>query len=113
MLKEGAPPALGEFLTLSPEAWAEPIDRTKYDFAWSLIHFFAHAADARYADAFAHFMQDVSTGGDPVESFVRRIGPINQVEKAWREYWPKEAYFLREARIEVELPESDLFAGLT
>jgi hypothetical protein len=87
IFKDAAPPPLGGFLTLSPEAWAEPIDRTKYDLAWSLIHFFAHAVDARYADAFAHFMQDVSTGGDPIESFVRRIGPIKEIEKAWREYW--------------------------
>jgi N-acetyl-1-D-myo-inositol-2-amino-2-deoxy-alpha-D-glucopyranoside deacetylase len=32
---------------------------------------------------------------------------------AWREFWSKEAYILREARIDVDLPESDLFAGLT
>ncbi|MEZ0240373.1 MAG: PIG-L family deacetylase [Chloroflexota bacterium] len=31
---------------------------------------------------------------------------------AWREYWSKESYILREARIDVDLPESDLFAGL-
>jgi hypothetical protein len=87
MLKDGGHPPLGDFLTLSPEAWDQPIDRTKYDLAWSLIHFFAHAANARYADPFAHFMQDVSTGVDPLESFVRRIGPIKEIEKAWREYW--------------------------
>ena len=88
MLKEGGHLPLGEFLALSRDGWGgEEIDSKKYDLAWSLIHFFAHAAEARYADAFAHFMNDVSTGGDPPESFVRRIGPIKEIEKAWRAYW--------------------------
>lgn len=32
---------------------------------------------------------------------------------AWRDYWPFEAYILRETRIPSNVPESDLFAGLT
>ncbi|HYN70070.1 MAG TPA: PIG-L family deacetylase [Candidatus Eisenbacteria bacterium] len=32
--------------------------------------------------------------------------------EAWREYWSKEAFILREAHIDVDLPETDLFAGL-
>jgi len=30
----------------------------------------------------------------------------------WRESWAKEAYVLRESRIETALPETDLFAGI-
>ena len=30
----------------------------------------------------------------------------------WREHWAKEAYILRESRVPVETPESDLFAGI-
>jgi len=33
--------------------------------------------------------------------------------EGWREFWPREAFILREARVPTELPESDLFAGLS
>ena len=33
--------------------------------------------------------------------------------EGWQEGWANEAYILREARIDVDLPEADLFAGLT
>ncbi|MCI0583604.1 MAG: PIG-L family deacetylase [Chloroflexi bacterium] len=32
---------------------------------------------------------------------------------AWREYWSKEAYILRESRVPAPTPETDVFAGLT
>ncbi|HYM82563.1 MAG TPA: hypothetical protein VEY67_00225, partial [Candidatus Dormibacteraeota bacterium] len=32
--------------------------------------------------------------------------------EAWREWWSKEAYILRESRVETSFPESDLFAGV-
>jgi N-acetyl-1-D-myo-inositol-2-amino-2-deoxy-alpha-D-glucopyranoside deacetylase len=31
---------------------------------------------------------------------------------AWREFWQKESFILRESRVETSLPEDDLFAGL-
>jgi mycothiol conjugate amidase Mca len=31
----------------------------------------------------------------------------------WREFWGREAYILRESRVETTLPESDLFAGIS
>jgi len=37
-----------------------------------------------------------------------RFGP-----DAWREFWGKEAYILVDARVPTNLPETDLFAGLT
>jgi len=30
----------------------------------------------------------------------------------WREYWPYEAFVLRESRVETAIPEADLFAGI-
>ena len=30
----------------------------------------------------------------------------------WREFWAKEAYILRESRVETAIPETDLFAGI-
>jgi N-acetyl-1-D-myo-inositol-2-amino-2-deoxy-alpha-D-glucopyranoside deacetylase len=32
--------------------------------------------------------------------------------EAWREYWAREAFILRESRVPTQLPETDLFAGL-
>jgi LmbE family N-acetylglucosaminyl deacetylase len=32
--------------------------------------------------------------------------------EAWREFWARESYILRESRVPTALPESDLFAGL-
>jgi hypothetical protein len=34
-------------------------------------------------------------------------------EEGWKEHWAREAYILRESRIKSEIPETDLFAGLT
>jgi N-acetyl-1-D-myo-inositol-2-amino-2-deoxy-alpha-D-glucopyranoside deacetylase len=52
-----------------------------------------------------------------IRSHVTQMSPDNPFLRfgvdAWREFWSKEAYILREARIDVDLPESDLFAGLT
>jgi N-acetyl-1-D-myo-inositol-2-amino-2-deoxy-alpha-D-glucopyranoside deacetylase len=33
-------------------------------------------------------------------------------EEAWREYWGREAYILRESRVATQLPEADVFAGV-
>ena len=33
-------------------------------------------------------------------------------QDGWREHWAKEAYILRESRVETSLPETDLFAGI-
>ena len=33
-------------------------------------------------------------------------------QDGWREFWPVESYVLRESRVEVDVPETDLFAGL-
>jgi N-acetyl-1-D-myo-inositol-2-amino-2-deoxy-alpha-D-glucopyranoside deacetylase len=32
--------------------------------------------------------------------------------EAWRDYWSREAYILRESRVATETPETDVFAGL-
>ena len=33
-------------------------------------------------------------------------------QDAWREFWGKEAYVLRESRVPARGPETDVFAGL-
>lgn len=33
--------------------------------------------------------------------------------ESWRDIWTHESYVLRESRVPAELPEDDLFAGLT
>ena len=32
--------------------------------------------------------------------------------EAWRDFWSREAFILREARVSTQIPETDLFAGL-
>jgi N-acetyl-1-D-myo-inositol-2-amino-2-deoxy-alpha-D-glucopyranoside deacetylase len=52
-------------------------------------------------------IQKHKTQMSPENPFLR-FGP-----DAWREFWAKEAYILRESRIPTNLPETDLFAGLS
>jgi mycothiol S-conjugate amidase len=51
-----------------------------------------------------------------IQRHVTQMSPQNPFLRfgpdAWREFWAKEAYILREARIPTKLPETDLFAGL-
>ena len=51
-----------------------------------------------------------------VERHVTQISPdfpfVAVGRDAWREFWSVEAFVLREARVPVSLPETDLFAGL-
>jgi LmbE family N-acetylglucosaminyl deacetylase len=66
----------------------------------------------------------IDISGDPIDRkwraiqrHVTQISPDNWFmvfgEEGWRQYWSKEAYILRESRVETELPETDLFAGLS
>jgi N-acetyl-1-D-myo-inositol-2-amino-2-deoxy-alpha-D-glucopyranoside deacetylase len=57
--------------------------------------------DAKWAAIHRHVTQMSA------DSFFLKVG-----KDAWSEFWSKEAYVLREARIPVDLPETDLFAGL-
>ncbi|HSO29917.1 MAG TPA: PIG-L family deacetylase [Candidatus Sulfomarinibacteraceae bacterium] len=57
--------------------------------------------DRKWAAIWKHVSQM-----SPTSSFLR-FGP-----DAWREFWTREAYVLREARFPVQAPETDVFAGL-
>jgi LmbE family N-acetylglucosaminyl deacetylase len=65
----------------------------------------------------------VDISGDPIERKWRAIQRhVTQIamdsgfmlfgEEGWKEHWSKEAYILRESRVETTKPEDDLFAGL-
>ena len=65
----------------------------------------------------------VDIAGDPIErkwlAIQRHVTQIAQDsgfmvfgEAGWKEHWSKEAYILRESRVETSKPETDLFAGL-
>ena len=60
------------------------------------------AIDAKFAAIRRHVTQ--MSEQNP---FVR-FGP-----DAWRDFWAREAYILRESRVPTSTPETDLFAGLT
>jgi len=66
----------------------------------------------------------VDIAGDPIERKWRAIKRhVTQIamdsgfmvfgEAGWKEHWSKEAYILRETRVETDKPETDLFAGLS
>ena len=66
----------------------------------------------------------VDIGGDPIERKWRAIQRhVTQIamdsgfmvlgEEGWKNQWAKEAYILRESRIDTNKPEDDLFAGLS
>ena len=57
--------------------------------------------DEKWAAILRHVTQMSST------SMFLRFG-----KEAWREFWPREAYLLRESRVPSALPETDVFAGL-
>jgi N-acetyl-1-D-myo-inositol-2-amino-2-deoxy-alpha-D-glucopyranoside deacetylase len=65
----------------------------------------------------------VDISGDPIDRKWRAIQRhVTQIamdsgfmvfgEAGWKEHWTKEAYILRESRVETTRPEDDLFAGL-
>jgi N-acetyl-1-D-myo-inositol-2-amino-2-deoxy-alpha-D-glucopyranoside deacetylase len=51
-----------------------------------------------------------------IRKHVTQMSPDNPFlrfgEDAWREFWAKEAFVLRESRVAPQTPESDVFAGL-
>jgi N-acetyl-1-D-myo-inositol-2-amino-2-deoxy-alpha-D-glucopyranoside deacetylase len=66
----------------------------------------------------------VDISGDPIERKWRAIQRhVTQIamdsgfmlfgEDGWKEHWSKEAFILRESRVDTKKPETDLFAGLT
>ncbi len=66
----------------------------------------------------------VDISGDPIERKWRAIQRhVTQIamdsgfmvfgEEGWKEHWSKEAFILRESRVESAIPEDDLFAGLS
>jgi N-acetyl-1-D-myo-inositol-2-amino-2-deoxy-alpha-D-glucopyranoside deacetylase len=65
----------------------------------------------------------IDISGDPIDRKWRAIQRhVTQIamdsgfmvfgEAGWKEHWTKEAYILRESRVETSKPEDDLFAGL-
>jgi hypothetical protein len=65
----------------------------------------------------------VDISGDPIERKWRAIQRhVTQIamdngfmvfgEEGWKQHWSKEAFILRESRVDTTKPEADLFAGL-
>jgi LmbE family N-acetylglucosaminyl deacetylase len=65
----------------------------------------------------------IDISGDPIDRKWRAIGRhVTQIamdsgfmslgEEGWKRHWAKEAFILRESRVETSIPETDLFAGL-
>jgi LmbE family N-acetylglucosaminyl deacetylase len=97
--------------------WSPPDDATPEQ----LAEFEAYLAKMLVPDEKITTWIDIS--GAPLEAKWAAIGAhVTQIStdkgfmadglEGWRAYWYREAYILRESRLEPELPESDLFAGV-
>jgi LmbE family N-acetylglucosaminyl deacetylase len=97
--------------------WEPPEDAT----AEQVAEFEAYAAKMLVPDDTVTTWLDIS--GDPLERKWRAIQEhVTQISPdspfmllgldGWRDSWAKEAYILREHRVETTLPETDLFAGV-
>ncbi len=97
--------------------WEPPADATPEQIA----EFEAYSAKMLVPDERVTTWLDIS--GDPLERKWAAIHEhVTQISDdspfmlfgldGWREHWGKEAYILRESRVETALPETDLFAGI-
>jgi LmbE family N-acetylglucosaminyl deacetylase len=100
-----------------PSFWEPPEDATEEQ----RREFEAFAAKMLVPDESITTWVDVS--GDPIDRKWRAIQRhVTQIamdsgfmlfgEDGWKEHWSKEAFILRESRVDTKKPESDLFAGL-
>jgi N-acetyl-1-D-myo-inositol-2-amino-2-deoxy-alpha-D-glucopyranoside deacetylase len=100
-----------------PSVWSPPADATDEQIA----EFEAYMAKMLVPDESITTWVDIS--GDPIERKWRAIREhVTQISdehtfmlfglEGWREAWSKEAFILRESTIAIDLPESDLFAGV-
>ena len=100
-----------------PNPWAPPEDATPEQ----LAEMEAEAAKMLVPDETITTWVDIS--GKPLEQKWAALGEhVTQIAAdfpmvalgldGWRELWSREAYILRESRIETAIPEDDLFAGL-
>jgi LmbE family N-acetylglucosaminyl deacetylase len=103
--------------TGQPNPWAPPEDATPEQ----LAEMEAEAARMLVPDEAITAWVDIS--GEPLEQkwaalaeHVTQIAPDFPMVAfgldGWRELWTKEAYVLRESRVETVVPEDDLFAGI-
>ena len=103
--------------TGQPNPWAPPEDATPEQ----LAEMEAEAAKMLVPDESITTWVDIS--GKPLDQKWAALGEhVTQIAAdfpmvalgldGWRELWSREAYILRESRIETALPEDDLFAGV-
>ena len=101
-----------------PSFWSPPADATDEQ----LAEFEGFMAKMLVPDEQITTWVDV--GGDPLERKWRAMHEhVTQISAestfmlfgldGWQDAWSKEAFILRESSVETELPETDLFAGLT
>lgn len=80
-------PVLGHLLSLSHEQWNEHLNKSNYDYAWSLIHFLAHAENGARRDDLVGLILKCARGADSSRTFAKSFGDVDLIEAAWREYW--------------------------
>ncbi len=78
---------LERLVSMTHEQWNGALRQESYDLAWSLVEFLAHGEDGAYQDGLTQYIRDSKKGGDPLRAFERTIGPVNDIQAKWRDYW--------------------------
>ncbi|MFA9480092.1 DUF1570 domain-containing protein [Phycisphaerales bacterium AB-hyl4] len=84
---------LDELFDISPSAWRRAMrhdrerSRVQYLQSWSMVHFFMHAEEGRYAPAFQQFLNDLAGGRGGRVAFREAFGAdIAVAEQRWIAY---------------------------
>jgi len=84
---EGRETPLRDLLNLTRDQWNQKIEMSRYDQAWSLVHFLAHGEQGRLQKAFVGYMKEVGKGQDWQKAYNRYLGSIPNLEDRWKRWW--------------------------
>lgn len=82
-----AKPFLG-FARMDQAAWNAQLSSEQYAQAWAMVHFLAHAHDAKYRAALGDLIRDASRSRRGDEALLAQFGRrIGKLEADWRAWW--------------------------
>lgn len=85
LLKEGQAVPLADLVEMNRMQFARLGLRT-YPQAWALFHFLRHHGDGEYRDRLDEYIRKVAEGKGGKAMFEETIGPLETIEKEWRDY---------------------------
>jgi hypothetical protein len=90
-LAEGRHVPIGRLVTMTPAEWGSDVRggtaALNYSEAWSLVHFFVHAAEGRYRARFVEYVRQIDKERGAEEAWERCWGGDTAgLEAAWKRY---------------------------